>query len=98
MLIDQSVAAAVKMVDLQKYHIGTTIKVQGAMTTTVITVELPLVADPAEDNDAHWQQATTEATAWQFDSDNLIRVVDGALGVVRFNKPAGDNVGLVHKW
>ena len=97
MLIDQGNTEIKLAVDFSRLRIGSSLKVVGTIVNPIL-FEIPIVGDPDETNDAHWQQMTTGSTAWQLDADNLILIVDGSLGLLRLNKPAGDNVGVRNKW
>jgi len=105
MLIPQNTSATSKAIEIQKYHIGSSISVVGTITNPII-IEQPLTEFPTDESlqaafiadDGNWQQRTSGETSWQLDATNLTLVVDGALGWTRFKKPAGDNVGVNHKW
>lgn len=107
MLIEKSTATAKKAVELQKYHIGSSLQVVGTISTAIIIeqpteeviLDSPGVINAAfEADDTKWAQKTSGAIAWQLDADNMDLTVDGSLGWVRFNKTGADDVGVNHKW
>ena len=62
-----------------------------------IPFEVPLVVDPDVNNDAHWQEYADPAAAtgvWELNADQLSLTIDGAVGMIRINKPAGDNIAI----
>ena len=104
MLIPFDTNAAKKAINLQKYNVDSTLKVVGTITNPIV-IEIPTIPVPNDEmssafeaEDTNWQQMTEAAVSYQMDSDNLVRVLGGALGWVRFNKPSGNLVGLEHKW
>jgi hypothetical protein len=83
--------------EVQKYHKDSSLRVNGLITNP-IPIEIPVVADPDVDNDAHWQQMTSDTTLYQLDPDNTIMTINGALGLLRLHKPAGDDLSVDWKW
>ena len=90
MIIDPTTAAVNKMYHLQQADRGKMLQVAGTLGSgESIGVEIPTVANPAEDNDAHWTPLTNadgEAYSLAYGGSNGLTVF-GA-GPVRFTKTA----------
>lgn len=101
MIIDQNVNAGTAIINVGQKHIGSAIRAVGVVVND-IAIEAPLVASPDIDNDAHWTPLMMDIggveTAAIISSGNTMPVIDGVLGPIRINKPAGDNVGIAHDW
>jgi hypothetical protein len=97
MLIKRTTEEVRAIFEVQKYHKDSSLRVIGTITQP-ITIETPVVAMPDVNNDADWQQLTSEGTLYQLDPDNTILVINGALGLLRIHKPAGDDLAVDWKW
>lgn len=102
MLIPVDSNPAKVAIEIQKYHIGSELKIIGVAADIII--EQPMIEfaqdGPTEAqiaDDGNWQQKTSGQIPWQLDADNLSLVIDGALGWTRFNKVSGA-CGVEHKW
>lgn len=97
MLIEQSTAAGTMMIKVGQKHIGAAIRVIGIVTTD-IAIERPLVRDPDVDNDDHWTAENMDDAAVVLNDADPMWVINGTLGPIRINKPAGDDVGVEIVW
>ena len=92
-LIPQTPDEAKKMVTLTRAHIGASLKAIGTISSP-IAIETPLVIQPSEKNDAHWTALEYDGKTYTLEAGSPIQIVDGVLGLIRINKPSGNNVAV----
>ena len=96
MYIAPTTDAVTKIFDFSRYSSRGSLVLIGTLAGETIPLERPLVADPAEDNDAHWTQIKYDGTGQQLDTDNTVLPCPYRLKL-RVNKPATTNlVGVRH--
>jgi len=89
LIIPITESAAVKMITIDRYtyDYNGALQIVGIITTEVVAIEQPIVAQPVESNDAHWTPIKSEGTAWALTADDNAFVIPGRI-VIRVKKLA----------
>ena len=90
LLFPQDTSGHYYVLDVPRTLIGASLVVVGTITKNIV-VSIPLIEHPDDTNAAHWQPLTCKGTDVVISPTTMSFTFDGALGLIRIVKDAGDD-------
>lgn len=94
-LIESTTAAANKILIIDNQNLNGSLSIVGLVTTESVAIQIPRVAEPVLDTDAHWTNFIYDGTTYVLNVDNN-RISLPFRGTYRISKPisSGNAFGI----